>query len=162
MPDEYPLKAAGWRVDEQGKKYIRVKGVRWYTNIDHGRRHQPLKLMTMADNIKYSKHKEVKGKQYVVYDNYDAIEVSYTDSIPSDYNEMMGVPISFLDKYCPEQFVIVGMAKRGAGDPALKSKVYTRKDAPNYSDLNATPTIKDVDGVLHNTYPRILIKKKLK
>lgn len=154
------MKAAGWRVDEKGKKYIRVKGVRWYTNIDHGRRHQPLMLMSMADNIKYSKHKEIRGKQYETYDNYDAIEIPYTDSIPSDYKELMGVPISFLDKYCPEQFEIIGMAKRGAGDPALKSKVYTRNDAPNYSDLNATPTIKGIDGVLRNTYPRILIRKK--
>lgn len=96
----------------------------------------------------------------MAYDNYDAIEVSYTDAIPSDYDGMMGVPITFLDKYCPEQFDIVGMAKRGAGDPALKSKVYTRNDYPNYSDLNATPTIKDASGMLHNTYPRILIRKK--
>ena len=160
VPDEYPLKASGWRVDENGKKFIRVKGVRWYTNIDHGQRHSPLSLMSMADNVKYSKHKEIKGKKYAKYDNYDAIEVPYTDSIPDDYDRMMGVPISFLDKYCPEQFEIVGMAKRGAGDPSLRSKVYTKSDYPNYSDLNATPTIKDDNGVLHNTYPRILIRKK--
>ncbi len=160
VPDEYPLKASGWRVDADGKKYIRVKGVRWYTNIDHGHRHQPLALMTTSDNIKYSKHKEIKGKGYSHYDNFDAIEVPYTDAIPSDYKEWMGVPISFLDKYCPEQFEIIGMAKRGAGDPALKSKVYTKADYANYSDLNATPTIMDADGVLHNTYPRILIRKK--
>ena len=64
--------------------------------------------MTMADNIKYSRHKEVKGIGYRKYDNYDAIEVPYTDAIPSDYDGVMGVPISFLDKYCPEQFEIVG------------------------------------------------------
>ena len=169
VPDEYPLEAAGWRVDEnpfdnQGRKkpytkYIRVKGVRWFTNIEHGRRHQPLQLMSMSDNIKFSKHKEVKGKEYAHYDNYDAMEVPCTDAIPSDYEEVMGVPISFLDKYCPEQFEIVGMAKRGAGDPALKSRVYTKEDFPNYSDLNATPTLWE-NGVLKNTYPRILIKKK--
>lgn len=102
VPEGYPLKAAGWRIDENGKKYIRVKGVRWYTNIDHGRRHHPLELMTMADNIKYSKHKEVKGKQYSVYDNFEAIEVPYTDAIPKDYDDIMGVPITFLDKYYPE------------------------------------------------------------
>lgn len=62
VPDEYPLEAAGCRIDENGKKYIRVKGVRWYTNIDHGRRHNPLSLMSMADNIKYSKHKDIQGK----------------------------------------------------------------------------------------------------
>ena len=81
----------------------------WFSNIDHGRRHQPLPLMTMADNLKYSKHKEIKGKQaYDRYDNYDAIEVPFTDAIPSDYDGVMGVPISFLDKYNPEQFEIIG------------------------------------------------------
>ncbi len=160
VPNEYPLNASGWRIDNEGNKFIRVKGVRWYTNIEHGRRHQPLNLMTMSDNIKYSKHKEIKGKGYSHYDNFNAIEVPYTDAIPSDYEEWMGVPISFLDKYCPEQFEIIGMAKRGAGDPALKSKVYTKADYANYSDLNATPTIMDEAGVLHNTYPRILIRKK--
>ena len=128
--------------------------------MEHGRRHQPLSLMTMADNIKYSKHKEVKGRKYAVYDNYNAIEIPFTDAIPCDYEEWMGVPISFLDKYCPEQFDIIGMAKRGAGDPSLKSKVYTKEDYANYSDLNATPTIMDETGALHNTYPRILIRKK--
>ena len=160
VPDEYPLNASGWRIDNEGNKFIRVKGVRWYTNMEHGRRHQPLSLMTMADNIKYSKHKEVKGRKYAVYDNYNAIEIPFTDAIPCDYDEWMGVPISFLDKYCPEQFEIIGMAKRGAGDPSLKSKVYTKEDYANYSDLNATPTIMDETGALHNTYPRILIRKK--
>ncbi len=160
VPDEYPLEASGWRIDENGKKYIRVKGVRWYTNIDHGHRHNPIHLMSLSDNIKYSKHKEVKGIGYKQYDNYDAIEIPYTDAIPSDYKKMMGVPISFLDKYCPEQFEIVGIAKRGAGDPKLKSKVYTKDDYPNYSDLNAGPAIMDKKGILHNTYPRILILRK--
>ena len=66
--------------------------------------------MTMADNLKFSRHKEIKGKNsYIHYENYDAIEVPYTDAIPSDYDGKMGVPISFLDKYCPEQFEIVGL-----------------------------------------------------
>lgn len=108
VPNEYPLAAAGWRIDDNGRKFIQVKGVRWFTNIDHGRRHQPLSLMTMSDNLRYSKHKELRGKAgYDHYDNYDAIEVPYTDAIPSDYDGVMGVPISFLDKYCPEQFEIV-------------------------------------------------------
>ena len=80
----------------------------WFTNIEHGRRHQPLQLMTRADNIRYSKHKEVREKGYPHYDNYDAIEVPYTDAIPSDYQGIMGVPISFLEKFCPEQFEIIG------------------------------------------------------
>ena len=80
----------------------------WFSNIDHGRRHQQLPLMTMADNLKYSKHKEIRGKKsYDYYDNYDAIEVPYTDAIPSDYAGIMGVPITFLDKYSPEQFEIL-------------------------------------------------------
>lgn len=93
---------------KDGKRYWRVNGVRWMTNLDHGRRHEPLRLMTEADNIKYSKHKEIKGKGYLHYDNYDAIEVPFTDAIPADYKGVVGVPISFLDKYCPEQFEIVG------------------------------------------------------
>lgn len=108
VPDNYPLQAAGFRVDDKGNKYIRVKGVRWFTNMDHGRRHHPLNLMTMADNIKFSKHKEVRGKDYALYDNYAAIEVPFTDAIPSDYNGVMGVPITFLDKYNPDQFEILG------------------------------------------------------
>ena len=111
VPKEYPLNAAGWRIDEQGNHYIRVKGVRWFTNLEHGRRHQPLQLMTMADNIKFSRHKDLRGKEYLKYDNYDAIEVPFTDAIPSDYDGVMGVPISFLDKYCPEQFEIVKFRK---------------------------------------------------
>lgn len=87
---------------------IRVSGVVWFTNIEHGRRHQPLQLMTMEDNLKYSKHKDIKENGYPKYDNYDAIEVPYTDAIPSDYDNEMGVPITFLTKYCPEQFEIIG------------------------------------------------------
>lgn len=87
---------------------IRVSGVVWFTNIDHGRRHQPLSLMTMADNLKFSKHKEVREHGYIKYDNYDAVEIPFSDAIPNDYDGVMGVPISFLPKYCPEQFEIIG------------------------------------------------------
>lgn len=106
------------KVNEQGRKvYItRVQGVRWYTNLDHGRRHQPLSLMTMSDNLKFNK--KMQGKTaYDQYDNYDAIDVPYVDAIPSDYDGVMGVPISFMDKYSSEQFEILG-ANRGIGqDP---------------------------------------------
>lgn len=89
--------------------YTRLGNSCWFTNLDHGRRHQPLQLMNLSENLKFSRHKEVKGKEaYDKYDNYDAIEVPYTDAIPSDYEGAMGVPISFLDKYCPEQFEILG------------------------------------------------------
>ncbi len=87
---------------------VKFRNVCWFTNLDHGRRHQPLKQMTMEENLKYSKHKEIIGKKaYDKYDNYDAIEVPFTDSIPSDYSGVMGVPISFLDKYNPDQFEII-------------------------------------------------------
>jgi len=101
---------------------VKFRNVCWFTNIDHGRRHQPLPLMTLEDNLKYSKHKEIKGKEaYVKYDNYDAIEVPFTNAIPSDYKGIMGVPISFLDKYCPEQFEILGITKTWFG---LATKIY--------------------------------------
>ena len=112
VPDHYPLDAAGCRVDENGVKYIRVKGVRWYTNLDHGRRHQILPLMTVEDNLRFSKHKEINGKAaYDRYDNYDAIEVPFTDAIPGDYDGVMGVPVTFLDKYNTDQFEILGYEK---------------------------------------------------
>ena len=93
--------------ERNGKAVNRVPGCCWYSNLEHGRRHQPLALMTMEDNLRYNK--KMKDKEaYDHYDNYDAIEVPYTDAIPSDYEGVMGVPISFLDKYCPEQFEILG------------------------------------------------------
>jgi len=156
------LVAAG----KEGSAWRRIDGVvmgrstsAWYTSLDHGRRHEPLTLMSEEDNIRFSKHKDIKGVGFKRYDNFDAIDVPFTDAIPSDHNGMMGVPISFLSKYNPEQFEIVGMAKRGAGDPALKSKVYTIADAPNYSDLNAGPVLVTPTGMI-NTYPRILIRHK--
>ena len=89
---------------------VKFRNCCWFTNIEHGRRHQPLQLMTERENIKYSRHKEVRGIGYRRYINFDGIEVPYVDAIPSDYDGVMGVPISFLDKFCPEQFEIVGMS----------------------------------------------------
>lgn len=122
----------------------------WFTNLDIKKRHENMDLF-----------ERYKGNEdhYPKYDNYNAIEVSKVVEIPKDYNGMMGVPITFLDKYNPDQFEVIGMAKRGAGDPALKSKVYTKEDYSNYSDLNAGPVLIE-NGVLRNTYPRILIKRK--
>ena len=158
VPKEYPLNAAGWRIDEEGKHFIRVKGVRWYTNIEHGKRHEPLPLMTMADNLKFSRHKDLRGrKEYQHYDNYDAIEVPYTDAIPSDYTGPMGVPISFLDKYCPEQFRLLGITDRG-NEYGIKTREYTPEDTPHFGDLNRRGAIM-VDGELKSTYARILIQK---
>lgn len=92
---------------ETGKKIARVSTSCWFTNLDHGRRHQPLSLMTMAENIKYGK--SLKGKKtYDRYNNFDAIDVGTYKEIPSDFDGVMGVPITFLDKYNPDQFEIVG------------------------------------------------------
>lgn len=85
---------------------VKFRNVSWFTNVDHGKRHQPLQLMTMDDNIRFNTR--LKGQPYQKYDNYNAIEVPYTNAIPKDYDGVMGVPISFLDKYSPEQFDIVG------------------------------------------------------
>jgi hypothetical protein len=115
----------------------------WLTNIDHGKRHQPLPLMTEADNIKFSKHKQVKDVGYQKYDNYDAIEVPFTDAIPSDYDGIMGVPISFLDKYNPEQFEIIGCSY-DFGRPSGWPK-----------DTNMTVSIGG-----KNVYKRLLIRHK--
>jgi hypothetical protein len=88
--------------------FTRLGNACWFTNLDHGRRHKPLQLMTESENVKFNRHKEVRGVGYKKYDNYDAIEVPFTDSIPSDFQGVMGVPISFLDKHNPEQFEILG------------------------------------------------------
>lgn len=105
--------------------YTRLGNSCWFTDLDHGRRHQPLQLMTMKDNLRFSKHKEIRGKStYDKYDNYDAIEVPFTDAIPSDYEGVMGVPISFLYKYSPEQFKILGATQRGCHDEVPDTKKY--------------------------------------
>ncbi len=151
-----------------GVVYLRSPSA-WFTNLDHGRRHQPLPLMTMAENLKYSKHKEIKGKQsYDRYENYDAIEVPFTDSIPSDYDGLMGVPLSFLDKYSPEQFEIVGMCEN-EDLYKLKTKVYTTAECKQAYlakfgkkgtyDLNVRGVIAK-DGLLEAVYQRVLIKHR--
>jgi len=110
--------------------YTRLGNACWFTSIDHGRRHQPLALMTEADNKKFSKHKEVNGVGYQKYDNYDAIEVPFTDAIPSDYPGVMGVPISFLSKYSPEQFEIIGASDNGAVPEDMKLPHHKKHNEP--------------------------------
>ena len=107
VPESYELYGTEARIDENGNRIVATNNCLWLTNLDHGKRHQPLPLMTMNDNIKFSSHKSIKGQGYKKYDNYDAIEVPFTDAIPSDYDGVMGVPITFLDKYNPEQFEIL-------------------------------------------------------
>lgn len=154
-------------VSNGAKEYIKPEGglmkmgnTCWYTNIDHGRRHQPLSLMTMKENFKHSKHKEIQGrKEYIHYENYDAIEVPFVDAIPSDYDGIMGLPKSFLDKYCPEQFEIIGIAEGDSGKE-LGLKPFPRE----LKKLN--PSLRDGQlYYLENGYPvkpfaRILIRKK--
>ena len=168
VPSSYETRSSSLRVDDEGKKFIRVDGVRWFTNLDHGRRHQPLPLMTGADNIKFSKHKEVKGLGYQKYDNYDAIEVPFTDAIPSDFDGVMGVPISFLSKYNPDQFEILGMCEN-LDLYGLKTKVYSSDECkaayfakfgkPGTYDMNASGVILK-GGQLEKVYQRILIRHK--
>jgi hypothetical protein len=123
--------------------------------------------MTMEENIKFSKHKEVKGKEYQKYDNYDAIEVPYTDAIPIDYDGVMGVPISFLDKYCPEQIEILGTSDNGIVDekykttPGLTKKFvkdyYASGGKGAYNEGNPTAGFYD-NGIAKMAYKRIFIR----
>ncbi len=120
-----------------GVVYLRSPSI-WLTNLDHGKRHQPLTLMSMEDNIRFNQN--LKGQEYQKYDNYNAIEVPFTNAIPNDYDGVMGVPISFLDKYCPEQFEILGMDDHRIELPKWRGR------GP---DLNGKPI-----------YRRIIIKHK--
>ena len=137
--------------------YTRLGNACWFTNINHGRRHQPMTLMSMADNLKYSKHKQIRENGYRRYDNYDAIEVPFTDAIPEDYTGAMGVPITFMDKYCPEQFEILWQASGNA---------YANAPSDILEMLKFDPTIKYggglgaavIDGKA--VYSRILIRRK--
>ena len=161
VPDTFEY-ASTYKFDkvQNGVKVNRVPGVCWFTNIDHGRRHQPLPLMTKTENLKFSKHKELKGKaDYIHYENYDAIEVPFADAIPSDYEGVMGVPLTFLDKYCPEQFEIIGHPH---GDYGLELGL--RPFPRELKQLNKGLRDGDLyymkDGKPELPYRRILIRKK--
>ena len=104
VPDNYPLNAAGCGIDENGRKFIRVKGVRWWTNLDYPQRHEDLLL-----------YKKYTPEEYPKFDNYDAISINKTSDIPYDYFGVMGVPITFLDKYNPSQFEIISFRKGNDG-----------------------------------------------
>ena len=141
VPDDYPLNASGTRVDEQGRKYIRVKGVRWFTNVDYQKRHEDLIL-----------YKHYLPDEYPKYDNYAAINVDKTADIPMDYPEVMGVPITFLDKYSPDQFEIEGLAAGNSRATGLYGSVHYTE---NKLDRGGC-------GVVNNKrkYARILICNK--
>jgi hypothetical protein len=166
--------------EQNGRPVNRVPAVCWYSSLDHGRRHQPLSLMTEADNIKFSKDNKVRGVGYQKYDNYEAIEIPTTASIPSDYEGVMGVPISFLAKYNPDQFEILGSSQRGCHDEVPDTKKYD-----NYREMrpDGTPTgssggktnenpnlegndgvknyfINDTGHIVQSAYSRIFIKHR--
>lgn len=150
---------------DENSTFTRLGNSCWFTNMDHGRRHQPLQLMTTDDNIKFSKHKEVRGAGYRHYDNYDAIEVPFVDAIPADHDGLMGVPITFLDKYNPDQFTIIGTLESSDPDNPARIRWYTaqdQKDAylrrfgkPGTIPLNMSGVIDDV-----KVYKRILVRLK--
>jgi hypothetical protein len=139
VPDSYPLQAAGWRVDELGRKYIRVKGVRWFTNIDNARRHEELPL-----------YKQYTPDEYPTYDNLEAIEVSKAGEIPADYFGMMGVPDSFMDKFNPDQFELIGIPFGNLG-----KAIGVTKNFRGRTDIAITQ-----DGRSRCPYSRIIIKRK--
>ena len=153
VPDNYPLQAAGFRIDDQGHKYIRVKGVRWFTNMDYVERHTELELW-----------KKYTPEEYPKYDNYDAINVDKTADIPEDYFGVMGVPITFLDKYNPDQFEILGMCEN-LDLYGLKTRVYTSQECKDrYFELFQKKGTYDLNaaGVVNGkkVYQRILIKRR--
>lgn len=147
VPDNF-VHAETYKFEREvdGKKVSRVPGVCWYTTLDHGRRHEPMKLMTTADNIKFNKR--VVSTGYAKYDNYDAIEISFAETIPSDFPGVMGVPISFLSKYNPEQFRILGLGASAGYDPEIVG-------IPFRGSKDARPLINGV-----NTYARIFLCHK--
>ncbi|MGI5847387.1 MAG: adenine-specific methyltransferase EcoRI family protein [Candidatus Cryptobacteroides sp.] len=141
--------------------YTRLGNSTWYTNLDHGKRHQPLNLMTMEDNRKFNKKVQNSETAYKKYDNYDAIEVPFTDAIPSDYDGIMGVPISFLDKYSPEQFEIVNANdfRISAEVPEKAHGLIKDKEASItiYKDKNTTNAV-CIEKERRITYVRVCIK----
>ena len=147
--------------------YTRLGNSCWFTNLDHGRRHQPLQLMTMSDNLKFTRHKDVKSNGYHKYDNYDDIDVLYVDAILSDYCEKMGVPITFLDKFCPEQFEIVGngddvewLRIAGAGIIGHENIAKLRKQGNKaHVTANMTSLCLTINGVITLPYKRIIVRK---
>jgi len=119
VPDDYPLDATTCGIDEDGRRYINVKGVRWFTNLDYPQRHTDIPL-----------YKKYTPEEFPTYDNYAAIEVGKTSDIPCDYDDIMGVPITFLDKYNPQQFEMIGCSDNGAIADQYKLPHFKRHNEP--------------------------------
>ncbi len=130
-----------------GKKYAKFGNICWFTNLDHKKRHEDLDMYMHYSESEYKK-----------YDNYDAIDIEKISDIPMDYDGVMGVPITFVFKYNPEQFEILGITDRG-NEYGLKTKEYTKVDSVKYSDLNRRGVIK-VGETLKSTFAKLLIRKK--
>ena len=143
VPNTYELYWSEARIDDSGNRIVATNSCLWLTNIEHWKRHQPIALMTKSDNEKFNSRIQRNENSYKKYDNYDAIEIPLTSAIPSDYKGIMWVPITFLDKYSPEQFEIVWC-----------SYSYWR---PEWWDeeIDMSVTIEN-----KNIYKRILIKHK--
>ncbi len=140
VPDDYPLNASTCGVDPDGRHYIRVKGVRWFTNLDHKKRHEPFDLV-----CRYSE------EEYPEYDNYKAIIVGKTQDIPRDYTGIMGVPISFLDKYSPEQFEIIGITEKNKELAPYWKEGAEIYDRPYYKGKRKYPVL-----LIRNKHPEKL------
>lgn len=160
VPDSYPLQSAGWRIDENGIKYIRVKGVRWFTNLDYSERHEDLVL-----------YRSYTPQEYPQYANYDAVDVNKTADIPCDFHGIMGVPVTFMDKFNPEQFEIIGCAdytgKYGSDDIGVSRigeewiSKYREQGGRGHYTANMTSLVYyDTNGKACNTFKRILIRRK--
>ena len=147
---EVPENYDSFHKEENGKKYAFVAGTIWFTNIDHGRRHQPLPLMTESDIVKF-----VTKTPFEKYENYDAIEVNRTQNIPLDYDGLMGVPITFLDKYNPDQFNIIMLAN-GNARSNVPSDILSKVKYLQHSEDRGGVGI--IDG--QRVYARILIQRK--
>lgn len=119
VPEGYELYGTEARIDAAGNRIVATNQCLWLTNLEHGRRHEPLNLMTYEQCEQA--HPKIRGVGFQKYDNYDAIEVPATDAIPSDYEGVMGVPITFLDKYCPEQFEVLGHTSSSDLSPSVEA-----------------------------------------
>ena len=134
------------------KEYIKPDGTRqkmgntgWFTNLEHNHRHEPLILTG-----------HYTPQEYPHYDNYDAIEVSKTADIPADYDGVMGVPITFLDKYCPEQFEIIWQASGNTRASAPKEILEQLRYTQHTEDRGGCTVINGA-----RQYSRILIRRRV-
>ena len=158
------VKSKGYNPDDG---YVKVPGICWYTNVDLSKRHENILLDTFDHNLKYNKKLQKKFAEYGCntypkYDNYDAIEVPYVECIPSDYDGVMGVPISFLDKYNPDQFEIVSFRKGDDGKDLIFTRERENSTVLSYPCTTSIPgMIKNAEGKINGkpTYARITIKR---